>query len=145
MTMRGDLVSYLESFAGLIPLVGERIYPSTGVTEEGTDYITYETLSNPSSHNFDSADEIGMETIIFNCWARNATTPYTIAEQVRLALDGYTGQMGATFIKGAFLQNMIDTTEPVSDGSQEYWYRRGVIVKFNYTRDIPAFSYHDFL
>jgi hypothetical protein len=88
------LYSYLSGYAGLIALTSTRIYPDICPQEPTVPYVVfYKTTDTPEY-------AMGGETVLtdtvmqFDCISTGSLQARQVAEQLRLALSGFSGAMG---------------------------------------------------
>jgi hypothetical protein len=135
MTFRKDLYDKLIGTVALAALVGTRIHPVVGTSADVARYITYSTISNPGMFHTLGVTELTTETIQFSCWGKNATQAYEVGEELRKAINGFSGQMGDTWVQGIFLGNESDSEIRPTDASQKYYISRILVFDFTYNRN----------
>lgn len=108
-----DLFSYLSEDAGVLDSVSDRLFPLR--LDEGCDLpaIAYQLISAPRTYTHDNADRSGTVKVKaryqFACWAQSALEAIQTAEQLVVALSGYQGDMGSTYVQASFIPNEYDT------------------------------------
>lgn len=114
MAFEEGLFTYLSTYAGLAALVGTRIYPMLLPQQPTLPAVTYQRISTPRLHEFE-ASFLPHPRFQFDCWAGDFLAAKNVAEQVRLALDLYTGAMGAETVEVSIVEDERDTYEPDVD------------------------------
>jgi len=88
-TIHEALVDYLKTYPGVQALVGTRIFPS--IVPANTTYpaLTYHLLPSRHTHvaNYVEAQ------FSLTAWSKSVATSWAVAKQLRLALDGFHGDM----------------------------------------------------
>ena len=136
MSFQSDLLVYLATKAGLTALVSTRIYPQLAstrafrVSQTGAayPYIVIQQISGDHVRHMQGPSGLAKERYQFDCIAETQTVANQVAEQLRLALDGYRGDMGTgpTQVQGAFLLDEGDTLDasPDQDKARAYGVRQ---------------------
>lgn len=112
MAIEADLRTYLLAQAGISALVSTRCYPLTlpqGVTLPA---ITYQTIAHPGLISHDGAVGLARVRIQVDCWDDDYAGALALGAQVRSALLGYAGAMGATAAANGRIVNELDDYEP---------------------------------
>lgn len=107
------LYSYLSGKAAISALVSTRVYPM--LVPQGATYpaISYQKISGNHVRALSgSTAGLANPRIQINCWARTYSAAKSLAEQVRLAMDGYAGSMGSESVNACFLMDERDQFEP---------------------------------
>jgi hypothetical protein len=114
MTLEQALFSYLGNYAGLKALVSTRIYPIIMPQNPTLPAVTYQKISGVVDYVMDGTS-IKRPRIQVDAWAKSYGAVRGVAEQVKAALDRYTGTMGGTGgveIIGTWIENETDLFEP---------------------------------
>lgn len=91
------LFSYLSNFAGLVALIGARVYPMKLPQGATLPALTYQRISTPRELTHQSAGATGdlaHPRFQFDAWAATQKAAKLIIDQVRAALHGKTGSIG---------------------------------------------------
>lgn len=105
------LYTHLTTHAGLTALVGDRVYPLAlpgGVTLPA---VTYQRISGPRERSHDGR-RLAHPRYQVTVWAETYLAARAVAEQVRLALDGFVGQLGGTVQATALLEDDRELRDP---------------------------------
>lgn len=105
------LKEYLDNHAGLSAEVDSRVYPMLLPQNRELPAVTYQRISTPRLHEFE-ASFFPHPRFQFDCWAESFPRAKAVAEQVRLALDLYSGAMGDYTVEVAIVEDERDTYEP---------------------------------
>ena len=116
------LHSYLSTYAGLVALIGDRVYPLR-IPQTGTlPCLTYQRISTPRIHTHDNtgiAGDLTSPRFQFDAWAETNKSVKDITDQVRAALNGKTGSIGtapsAITIRAALADNETPEYDPDSE------------------------------
>lgn len=112
------LYAILSGHAGLSSLVDNRIYPIVLPQGPLLPAVTYQRVSGEREETHDGPSGLARPRFQVSCWAQilpgvNAfDQARAVAEQVRLALDGYQGTAGGVQIEVIQLENEVDLFEP---------------------------------
>lgn len=112
MTLEQALFNYLSTYAGLVSLLGTRVYPLR--LPQGPTYpaITYFKVSNTRVRTMGAPNLGGRPRVQVSCWGETYASAKAVANQVRAALDGYgpatMGGVGGLVVKAVQLENEQD-------------------------------------
>ncbi|API58863.1 hypothetical protein BSL82_05680 [Tardibacter chloracetimidivorans] len=89
----------LSGYAGLSALVGSRIYPSRAADGAGTPYVVHsEAAPIDQVPDLDGVGDLVEVRVQVDAWAETAITARQVGDQVRAALDDFTGTVGGVAI-----------------------------------------------
>lgn len=94
MTMEEALYAYLSTYAGLTALIGTRVYPFVLPQNAAKPAVTFQRVDTPREYTHDGYAGLAHPRFQFACFALSQPASAAVAEQIRLALQGYTGTMG---------------------------------------------------
>lgn len=94
MSIETAFYSYLSNRAAITALVGTRIYPLLAPDTPTYPHITYTVFGEGHDHDMDGATGLTDLTMQVDVWAKTITSRRNVAEALRNALDGFTGNMG---------------------------------------------------
>lgn len=113
------LASYLETYAGLTPLIGARTYPMFIPQGAVLPCLTYQRISTPRilTHQSSGASgDLAHPRFQFDAWATTQKAAKAIIDQVRAALNGKTGEIGTApnniTIQTALVESEVPTYNP---------------------------------
>ena len=95
--MEEGIASYLETYAGLVALIGDRVYPMRIPQGATLPCLTYQRISTPRILTHDTSGETGdliSPRFQFDVWTTTQKAGKAITDQVRAALNGKTGAIG---------------------------------------------------
>lgn len=100
--------TYLLAHTGLSALIGNRIFPMR--LPEGVDLpaITYERVSGPRMRSHSGPSGTANPRYQFRCWGDPYSSAKDVADQLRIALDGFSGDMGTVAVQAAFVEDDVD-------------------------------------
>lgn len=111
-TVAEALYARLTSFGGLSALVGSRIYPNIIPQNSTYPCIIYGRVAAEHFHCMEGSSGLVAETYQIDIFATSKSSAEAIAEQVRLALQGYRGTSAGVAVNGVLL---TDTRDDYSD------------------------------
>ena len=138
------LVTYLAADTDVAALVGTRIYPVDDVPQPpnvGSErpYITHQRISWSGLTTMDGADGLTNVHIQLNCIADTYIDAMTLADKVRLALDGYSGAMGDQTVQASFVDDARALGEELPTGKEQGIYAIAVDVEIWWNETAPSF------
>lgn len=96
MTIEEALYKTLTSTIGLSSLIEARVYPVLMPQNCQLPAITYQRISGSRVYAFQKDTDLAHPVFQINCWAKTYSEVKSIARQVRLALQNFSGLMGGT-------------------------------------------------
>jgi hypothetical protein len=93
MTIEEALYSYLSTYAGLVALIGTRIYQVRLPQTPTLPAVTYMRVSAPRLQAFDGTAKTTARFQL-SAWATSYAGAKAVAAQLVAALDSYSGTMG---------------------------------------------------
>jgi len=99
------LVKELQATAGVVALVGARIYPQAAPQGTTADYVTYELVSGNPIQDHGGSGGLYRARISFLCHSATYANAKAAAAAIRAVLDGFRGTMQGVSV-GACLQEM---------------------------------------
>lgn len=106
------LFSYLQTKTGLTALVGARIYKNR-LPEKGTrPCVLYERLAANRDRVLSGSLGACAAVYQFDVFADSAASLEAVRQQLRVALDGYSGTSGSVTIQSSWLINDWDEYVP---------------------------------
>ena len=102
------IATYLEGYAGLVALIGDRVFPTRIPQGETIPCLTFQRISTPRILTHDTSGATGDLTsprFQFDAWATTGKVAKSITDQVRAALNGKKGVIGGVTIRAALAQD----------------------------------------
>ena len=93
MSIENDLVAVLTAYAPLTALVGNRVSQHAADPNDAMPLVVWNSSSDPLQ-GLAGDDQIEQSTITLECWATNAVSAASVADQVTAALDAYDSTHG---------------------------------------------------
>lgn len=116
MTVEEVLVTILYAHSGLTALIGTRLYANGEVpANERRDYVVYQEISSPRDHTHSGPSGYSKPRIQFYGYSETHAGAKAIQTQLRLALDGYSGEVGGEKVWGTFVVNANEIPDPTTD------------------------------
>ena len=123
MSIEAEVKTYLQNYAGLKALIGDRI--SLDTLPEGTyPAVTFFVVSADHRHDID----IGDTSFQFDCWGTTKSSVIAVAEQIRHALQRYKGMMGSISV----IQGVFEGENDLPFESDSKLFHRAVEIKITY-------------
>lgn len=137
-----DLVGYLQSVSSITDIVGQQIW-FDHVPQKGGSYpaLTWEKFNSEHFHHLQGSAGAAVASFDITACSRDLIECYTLAEAVRLCLQGFSGQWGETStITSVVLDDDSVGVDPNQDGSDYNWVNKKTL-SFNvhYKETIPSF------
>lgn len=122
MSLKTELHTKLLADVALGALIGTRLYPDRADQSTTMPYITYQDVSQETTHHLGGVSPSGFSTVTvqFSIWAATGLSRSNVEAALRIALDGKHKQyFGAMWINSIKYTNGTDTMEDANDGSQD--------------------------
>ena len=139
------LCQILSDHAGVSALVGFDVYAQQSPAGQKYPYLVYRRISADHARHLGAAS--GVETVRFqvDCYADGYLAVRDLAEQVRLALDGYgpatvTCYAGTVTVHTIRLEGDSDDFEPPMQGAAWGGHRRSLDFMVTATETVPTFG-----
>lgn len=94
MQIESALYNHLANNASIVAKVGTRIYPVKLPQGVELPAITYQRISGVREHNIAGPSGRARPRIQIDCWAESYSEAKSVADTVRLVLDGHKGNFG---------------------------------------------------
>lgn len=111
MIIEEALLYHLEHDAGVLALVGSRVYPLIIPQDVDLPAIAYQRIDGPRVRSQSGPSHLAHPRIQITCQASMYSSAKALAGAVRASLDGYRGLMGGAGgvqVYGCFVENDID-------------------------------------
>lgn len=127
MVIEEALQAHLTDDADVAALVGTRVYPLRAEQGAARPYLVYQRISTPRVRSHSGPSGLAYPRFQITAVADSYSAARSLANAVREALDGYSGDMGdAPGIRAnAFVDNDADGWE---EASEAYTVRVDVII-----------------
>lgn len=109
------IYSYLTTYAGLVSLIGTRVYAFRIPQEATLPCMTYQRISTPRRLTHDTSgagNDLSYPRFQFDCWATTYASAKAIADQLHAALNGRKGTTGGVMVRGALIADERPSYEP---------------------------------
>lgn len=128
MTIEAGIFAHLIGNAGVVALVGTRIYPLLVPQDAEMPALAYQRISGPRDHAHDGASGLALARIQLTFVAASYDGAKSLAAAVRAAMDGFSGMMGEVMVNACLLDNEIDHwamghEAPVVRHDYRIWYQ----------------------
>lgn len=121
-TLNKEVYTYLKNDAGVAAEVGTKIYPLRAPNSAALPYIVFQRIDDIGRHHHRGAAGLPSASMQITVWGPNSPqeTVNDAAEAVRLAMDGFQGEMGDLDVRSALLEDQRDLVEDTTDGSEAF-------------------------
>lgn len=139
MSLAGEIVDKLRGTAALTALV-----PSARITQErrpqAGDWPAIVVEFTDAEHEQDMGGSAGVRDVYVSVtvWARKIGERDSVAEQIRLALHGYSGPLTTLRTQGILIDDDTAFFEPDRAGGENGWYRQAYRFRVMSAEAIPA-------
>lgn len=139
MSLESDLFTALQANSGLTALIGDRLYRDR--LPQGAAYpaVVYQRISTTHAHHMTAASGLAEARIQFDSWATDAASAEAVAEKIRLALQGFRGDLGSTSVRTCHLENTESGYDPPADSSDVAAHRVSQDFMVAYFESVPTF------
>jgi len=108
MNINEGFFAHLTTDAGVVALVGSRVYPLVVPQDATLPAIAYQQISGPRDHTHSGPSGLVRARMQLTFVGSSYSEAKAVADAARAALDGFAGQMGSVTVGGAFLDNERD-------------------------------------
>lgn len=123
------IVSILLADLNLVALIGNRVYPNYVPQGAAVPAVTYQRISGPRDHTFDGPSGLVKSRYQLNSWADTYGDMESVADAVRIAMDGFSGTIGGRVIQN--IESDDETDTPVIKPGVDKLRRMGSGMDFN--------------
>jgi hypothetical protein len=116
--MLDDLRTFLMADADVLAAASTRIYPTALPQKPSFPAATYNVISATRSPTMQHGDVLPSKRLQIDAWGSSFADAQELGEAIRVALDGYRGDMGDTTVAAIFAD-----TERTSYESEPKLYR----------------------
>ena len=121
------IVSYLTTYAPLVALQAERVYPDRLPQDPTVPATVFLSLSDPDDYSHSGATGYKEQRFQFDCWGTDPLAAIRLKNTLKRALRGYKGMMGNTEVYATFIEG-----GRAFDDDETGLFRRIVEVLFQY-------------
>lgn len=140
MSIEAALAEYLLAQADVTALVGRRIDPVGDQQSSGYPRITYTVVDDVPVNSMQGCSGLDFSRVQINCYATTFKQAIDVKEAVRLALDGYRGNLTEDVYAQAILRDTEgDLFAPVADAKQQQAFGKRIDFIIHHAVDKPAF------
>jgi hypothetical protein len=124
------IYNYLSTYSGLVPLIGNRVYPLIRPENDPSPAITYQLIYGFDDHSLGDDPGTTMSRFQFICWGTTYSSIVDVAKQVKEAFRDYSGVMGGT--GGVIVQSVLQVSTVDGYQADTGTYFRKLDFIFNY-------------
>ncbi len=111
MSVEVALVTLLKNATGVALLAGTRIFPMIAPANVAPPFVTYQRISGARDHALSGPTGFAQPRIQIDAFATTYLGAKALGAEIREALDGYRGTVGAVRIGGISLASDQDMYE----------------------------------
>lgn len=130
------IVAILLASSTLTDLIGNRVYPNYVPQNAAMPAVTYQRISGPRDHTFDGPSGLVQSRYQLNSWGATYGDMESVADAVRIAMDGFTGSVGGRVIQN--IETDDETDIPVITPGVDQTRRMGSGMDFNIWYEEPT-------
>lgn len=140
MTIESAFYNYLSTKASVTAEVGSRIFPQIAPESALYPFLVYSVILDTPEHDMTGAVGLTFVNMQIDVWCETIAERVTIAEVLRNALDGFTGDMGTENlnIRSCFLSNRSNSQEPDSEGRATPIFRTSMDFNIWHVESVPT-------
>lgn len=134
MSLEAGIYDRLAARPGFVAIAGNRVYPGRFPDNLTLPALTYVRVApRPRPQRLGGGGPVGLAEAVYqlDAWARDYDTAAALADQVRIAFDGFAGSIGGVTVSGASLLADRDSPEPETG-----LFRRILEIRIPYTESI---------
>lgn len=142
--MKAAFRQHLLDDASISASVGTRIYPDEYVPQSAVlPYLTFGISSRPHESSLSGASGLARARVQLDVWSDLSTETESIADDVRMLIDGYRGTLGSggntIVVRNVFLDDEESSSEARTDGTGVALYRHRMDWILWHTETVPTF------
>ena len=143
MLLQAGIVEFIKSRTDITDLIGTgnnaRIYTMIAPQDTDTPYIKFEKISNVHQHQLSGSSEFSRARIQFNTWSDTYLESQTLAEKIRLNMDGFhTAYMGTVFVQSVLLLDDDDVLDQDPEKQIDDSYGVRMDYEFWFKEELPT-------
>ena len=121
MELEEALSAYLLDYPGLIPLIGDKLYPDELPQGVNLPAVIYSKVSDVKEHTLVGQNQLEKPMIEFSAFAGSKKVARAVANQLKLALCDFQGVLSGIEIQYIRLENELSNLERSSDGTHKIY------------------------
>jgi hypothetical protein len=134
----------LAANAAVAAIVADRVYPTVLPQSAEVPAIVYTRVSADHTHTLGGASSLASGRVQVNCWADSYAEAAELARAVRLAVQGYRGEVAvgaeSITIDGLFALSTGDLADPSAGLESHRRFGRRVDVDAHWNEPKPEFA-----
>jgi hypothetical protein len=112
MTVEAAIKTRMEAHVGLAALVSDRIYPHHLPQQPAYPAVSYHIIgARPRDRAMGGDSGIAFKRVQVSCWGKSYGQAVQVAEQVRQALQRWSGTEAGTAVQDIYLENQNEFFE----------------------------------
>lgn len=141
MSIEAAFYSYLSTNSTVTALVGTRIYEGIVPQKETRAAIVYQIISETrDAYSLQGANGQVETRLQVKCYAASNVATRTLADTVRMAVDGYKGFWSGTEIQSVFIDSSepADEYSPGNEAARVWGWRYDLLI--THVETVPTFT-----
>jgi hypothetical protein len=134
-----DLIARLKAVAGVSALVSTRIYGGRVPQSAIYPLIRIQRIGSDHAQDTSGASGLCQALMQIDCFGKLVADAKSVAEQVRLALQGWRGTQGSTNFRSILLTDQRDLDEHDQQGGELGFYGVSMDFTVSFVESIPSF------
>ena len=118
MSLTAAIRRRLVDYASVSALVGTRVRSTQLRQSDTLPAIVYHNIGIQRNYQHDGQSTLSNGRVQVECYAANAKGAKDLAEEVRQALSGFTGQAAGVYVRSCLLENESDDFSPPTTGGE---------------------------
>jgi hypothetical protein len=111
MLIEEGLYAYLSTYSGLVSLISTRIYPVHIPQDAVSPHMSYQKIYSERNHALKNDSSVVEASFQFDVYAKSYNSVKAICEQLRKALQDFSGSMSSVTVQAVLMINEIDDYE----------------------------------
>lgn len=95
----------LSTTAGIIALVGGRVFPDVAPTKTPRPYVTFQRISTPRIRDLQGPANLAYPRFQIDAWADSRDSAKQVIDAVRVAFDGHSGSQSGVNVRAVSAQD----------------------------------------
>ena len=111
MTLEDALYTKLTGTTAVSDLVGDRVYPAPLPQNIADPCISFQRIDTPREYSLTGYANLASPRIQVDCWAETYEGATALANAVRQAVQGFSGDIGSVTVYAVFVVDERDSYE----------------------------------
>lgn len=103
--LEAGITTFILANGPLTAIISDRLYPDVLPQSPTLPALVYQVLPATLDYSHDGDSHLDRVRVQFSCWATSPTSAANLRETLRLALSGFSGQMGTAKVPAVFIED----------------------------------------